>query len=100
MCERIRKVVTGKSAPVRRHREAALVVAAIRVSVCEVDFVILRAVDRVIEDPRCANEARKIREVSLGYTSAYRVVIRMGSGQCVNGVGRATAVDDVRRPCV
>lgn len=32
MCERIREVVTGKPAPVRRHRGAVLVVAAIRVS--------------------------------------------------------------------
>ena len=48
----------------------------------------------------CLDEARESRSVSSGCTNASEVVIAMGCGRRVNGVGRATAVDDVRRPCV
>jgi hypothetical protein len=38
VCERVRKVVTGETAPVRRHRGGCLVIAGIRVFV-ELDSV-------------------------------------------------------------
>jgi hypothetical protein len=100
MCEGVREVVTGETAPVRRHCEAGLGVATIRVCVDEGVSVILRAADRIIYLVGCADEARESSKVSLGYADASRVVITMGCGRCVNGVGRATAVDDVWRPCV
>ena len=45
MREGIREVVTGEAAPVRRHCEAVVVIAPIRVYVGEMDSVDVRAAD-------------------------------------------------------
>lgn len=97
MCERVREVVAGKSAPVRRHREAVLVIEAIRVSVGLNDFVIVRGVDETTKNLGCSDEACHGLGVSQSYSSASGVVITMGCGSCMSGVGRATAVTCVGR---
>lgn len=68
MREGIREVVTGEAAPVRRHCEAAVVVATIRVCVGEVDPVDVRAGDGTMDLLGCLDEARESR----GYPRAVR----------------------------